>query len=1044
MQAMMSGARIGAVRRFINLLGTASFATLAGVAAAEAQPAAPVEEVLITGSLITGSAAIGVPVTALGAEDFRNSGALTVTDVLRTLPSIQIAQFDSGAASGQSGERTARVLFRTSQLGAGGARAMLLVNNLRYPGQGIGGSLLDPGIIPEIAIERVEVLTDGASSVYGSDAVAGVINIILKHGFDGATTQVRYGTAISGYGGGMDRYQFGQNYGRTWDGGSIMVAYEFSEQGTLDRTADRLKYQFTADFTPWGLDDREGLDSAMPGIVTNGAPTDTSGIAGPRGCTNCFSIPKGTGWDFGTRAPGSTISWAELLTHPGTENLVNSYAQADLTSRSQRNSAALTFNQRILNREILGGMIKGATLDVHAFYSNRRSVYFTQSQSSSVLNHNRGTFRPPTSNPYYPAGAPAGLRVAYSFTDQLNPRLVPFEIARRWGAQVEAELPSRWLGRINYSVSDDYTGFNQEGVANTNMVSAALGNTVASVAANVSTPGQAAFTKPANVPYLNVFCDGTAHQCNSPVTLAYISSYRHDFASHQLHEWNAQFDGPLFMLPGGEVRAALGAQLRSRNFSGNSIRTDGSPNTSIITTAPAVFAQQIPAFYAQLNVPIFSDMNAISLFERLELQVSVRQDHYYDFGSIANPKISGEWSPGFGLTFRGSWGKSFRAPGLSDLAASGSRVRGLNALGGDVDLLRACPVGSSTPVPGSAGERLVKLGLASCNGIGAPLFPGGLEPSVAAWPPLVGLFRPAFGTGPAALEPEKATTASYGFSFDPDIPSLPFLSGLHLDASYWRVEVSNLVAALAAGSELTLLDTKFANLVITPDTPGGDFNTMIKGVLASPASAGVVANASNIVFLMDGARRNLGKLVDDGYDFAVRYDYDTGDLGVFSSGISGTYYRNEIISSPAAPTIDNFHTDASAVDLGVNVIPRLKWRARLGWTDGTWNANVSATYFGHYYTTQPLTTATAQFPNWSNIVPSNVSVDLSLAYNTGTIPANEYLQNINLQLVVNDVFDKKTPFVYFLRRGNNSAFDGDGNGISPVGRYVTFTVTKNW
>jgi iron complex outermembrane recepter protein len=1039
-------AHMRATRRIFNLLGTASFATLAGIAAAQAaaptQPAAPVEEVLITGSVISGSAAVGVTVTAIGAEDFRDAGALTVADIIRTLPAVDMMQTETATASGRAGEKGARVDLRSRAVG--GERAMLMVDSLRYPGQFIGGGVIDPSIIPEIAIQRVEVLTDGASSLYGSDAVAGVINIILKRRFDGAVTQTRFGTAISDYGGGMNRYQVAQLFGRTWSSGSIVVSYEFNEQAALDRTAERLQYQFTMDFTPWGLDNRQDIASSRPATVTSGAQIIPDVIRGPASCTNCFSIPKGTGWDFGTRNPGATISWAGLMTHPGTENLVNPYALSDLTSRTQRNAAVLTFDQQILDHEILGGIIEGATLNVDAFYSNRRSVYFGTAQTSPGARRVTRSFRPPTSNPYYPTGAPSGLRVHYTLVDEINPRLVAAEIARRWSAEVELELPLDWAGRLNYAVSDSNTVYNQERVPNANMTDAALGLTVASVPASGTTPGQAAFTKPANIPYLNLFCDATTYRCNSPATLNYIAGYRHSFAVHQIHEWNAQFDGPIYTLPGGEIRAGIGAQLRSWNYNADQIENYGSVNTAIVTSARSIFHRQVPAFYAQLNVPVFSDMNAIPLLQRLVIEGSYRYDNYYDAGPITSPKVSGEWSPGFGLTLRASWGESFRAPSQNDLTPASARLRGHNLLGGgDSNVLRACPVGSLTPVPGSAGERLVRLGLASCNGVGAPLFPGGVETVSAAWPPLVSLFRPEFGTGPAALQPETATNLTYGFAFDPD---LPFLSGLHLEANYWRLEIDDVIDSIGAPDDVNLLKPDFASLVITPDNTGGDYNAMIRAVLANTVGAGLPpVNASDIVFLIDGSQRNFGKLLVDGYDFGFRYDYDAGNFGAFSLGLTGSYYLNEETSAPGFETFDNTDFDVNPIDLGVSTVPRLKWRGHVGWSDGTFTANAYINHTGHYHGTQVLTDATARFPNWSNIVPAHTTLDVSLAYNTGAMPVNEYLQNINLQVVVNDVLDKKSPFAYITQTGggNPAAFDGE-NGISPVGRYITFYMTKTW
>ena len=175
-----------------------------------------------------------------------------------------------------------------------GVETLLLVNGLRWPPQNYSNDTVNPSIIPQIAIERVDVLSAGASAVYGSDATAGVINIILRRGYDGAMTQASFGTSpdigfISG--------QFSQLYGKSWDGGNVTVSYAVTDSTPLSATK---RSYYTLDFTPWGLFDDTPLGSSIPGIVhfgnsatIAGAPAGETSAAGTRFCSNCFSIPKG-------------------------------------------------------------------------------------------------------------------------------------------------------------------------------------------------------------------------------------------------------------------------------------------------------------------------------------------------------------------------------------------------------------------------------------------------------------------------------------------------------------------------------------------------------------------------------------------------------------------------------------------------------------------------------------------------------------------------------------------------------------------------------
>src|SRR5262249_40189897 len=144
------------------------------------------EQVLITGSLIHGAAVVGVPVTNLGVQDFTETGNGFIGDLFRTIPQANVAPGPSAVNSGGHQERETRVNIRG--LDGTGPRSLLMVDGVRFPPQADGLCAIDPSIVPALAIDRVDLLADGASATYGSDAIAGVINVVLKRGYDGATT----------------------------------------------------------------------------------------------------------------------------------------------------------------------------------------------------------------------------------------------------------------------------------------------------------------------------------------------------------------------------------------------------------------------------------------------------------------------------------------------------------------------------------------------------------------------------------------------------------------------------------------------------------------------------------------------------------------------------------------------------------------------------------------------------------------------------------------------------------------------------------------
>src|SRR6266850_3045392 len=228
--------------RLAVLMGTASLVTIANAISAQAQnqqvaqaQTAQAEEipetVLITGSLIRGTAAVGVPVTNLGLKDFQTTGAIKTADLFRTVPAANVYPTGDGANSGGHLEREQRVNLRG--LDATGPRALMMVDGMRFPPQADGICAIDPSIIPAISLDHIDILADGASATYGSDAISGVINVILRRNYDGAQTQLGFSKSTAG------RFHFlaSQLWGRTWDGGQITLSFEWYDDSKVLGTA---------------------------------------------------------------------------------------------------------------------------------------------------------------------------------------------------------------------------------------------------------------------------------------------------------------------------------------------------------------------------------------------------------------------------------------------------------------------------------------------------------------------------------------------------------------------------------------------------------------------------------------------------------------------------------------------------------------------------------------------------------------------------------------------------------------------------------------
>jgi iron complex outermembrane recepter protein len=240
---------------------------------------------------------------------------------------------------------------------------------------------------------------------------------------------------------------------------------------------------------------------------------------------------------------------------------------------------------------------------------------------------------------------------------------------------------------------------------------------------------------------------------------------------------------------------------------------------------------------------------------------------------------------------------------------------------------------------------------------------------------------------------------------------------------------------------------------------------MLSALLNNPRSAVNPAIATSVLWIQDGGIFNAGYTKLSGIDWNVSYDWDIDNVGAFNAGATGTYYlhRYEQQVAGAAPQ-DQFHLNLVNVGgvamNGVESLPRMHYRARLGWSGGAWSVTGFVNYDSHFFNQQnaPLnvnfqcttvggTIGGGSLPcaisNYTNIEPSYYTFDLSVGYDTGDDPANDYLKHIGIQLVVQNLMDRHPAFEYRISSslGNPAAFDilkGD------QGRQISLILTKTW
>jgi hypothetical protein len=246
--------------------------------------AGPLEEILVTGSRIRG-AQNASPVVTIKREEIDRTGYSTVGELVESLPqnfgagATQDSLTNRGAGSAVGGAVDNITAGQSVNLrGLGTGSTLVLLNGRRMSPSGLSARFTDVSRIPLSAVERVDVLTDGASAIYGSDAIAGVINFVLRDNYDGAETRIKHGSDTSGD---IAETMISQAFGNTWSNGSALASFEYYQRDSLPNIAR--KFSASADLTTPGGTDWRGLGGNPANIVADGQtyaiPHDQNGMS---------------------------------------------------------------------------------------------------------------------------------------------------------------------------------------------------------------------------------------------------------------------------------------------------------------------------------------------------------------------------------------------------------------------------------------------------------------------------------------------------------------------------------------------------------------------------------------------------------------------------------------------------------------------------------------------------------------------------------------------------------------------------------------------
>lgn len=756
-------------------------------------------EIVVTGSRIRGVAPVGSTVVAVRRDEIDTAAVVNTTQLIQELPQV----FNLGISEnsrGQSGGNSNITFGSAINLrGLGPFATLTLVDGHRAVPQGTSGLAVDPATIPTLALERVEIVADGASAIYGSDAVAGVANLILRRNFEGFEIRGRYGYADE-----ADERQVGMIYGHSWESGQLTIAAEHQFRSALNG--------LERDFFRADLRDEGGRDYrsrlCQPGNIVIGSGAGAVSHA----------IPEG----------GVTPANASAL-QPGTFNLCDPNTSQDLLPEQERNGVAITFNQDITD-----------ALRVHAF------AFGSKREFEQRAAYPTGTLTVPETNPFFvappgatlgpcpaSAGVPAGTRcevVQYSFrNDYANRTNTGFSEA----AQVT--VGATWSFTADWELGVDYTyGHNEDEAFNP----------------RISQPHLAAALRSADP---NTALNPFGGSNNPAVIDGIFSSFQLAQGKTNMHVMEASVSGPLFEIPGGAVRLAAGYEGQRYNISPG------------INDVYRHFERDVDSAYAELFVPIVSASNAVSGVRALTLNIAGRYDEYSDVGDTTNPRFGLNWSPVDSLTFRASYGESFRAPGIAQIYGNSNRLFVQNYT--DPTLNGALRVG-------------------------ATLSGGNLE-----------------------LEPETSSTTSLGVDFEP--VALPgFLASL----TYFDIEYDGQVTQFL--QDLTILnrESEFAGTGIIVRDPDPAF---INELATTLGVSGVLPPV--VTLFVDGRSFNLGSSTQKGFDLLLSYSWDTAAAGEFGATLTGTYMTDfDFALTPSAPPRDLLDTIYNPVDLKLRAA--LNWR----------------------------------------------------------------------------------------------------------------------
>ena len=981
------------LRDAITFALTVSVVAAAGAGAAFAQDRNDGEEateqldrIEITGSRIRQvDAETAAPVVTITRAEIEKQGFQSVSDILQNISAMGAPPL-TRAQPLSAGEAAGGTFISLRNLGA--QRTLVLLNGRRLGVTTAG--LADTSTIPAVAVERIEILKDGASSIYGSDAIGGVVNIITRTNFDGAVGSVYYGQYGQGDGG-ITTGEFAMGF--TGDKGALTIGAEWGEE---DRVAasDR---DFSA-FPRSSLHPTDGWTSVgqFGGYVRAGTRVVLRPGGNSRNPADFIAQNTFTGTCAGaTQATGCT---------PGsTLNKSNTLEQTDLRTPLERKSLYvdgiydITDNVRFrtnllyANRETVR-QVAGYPMQAAQFNTPLSATsYFTPTPGTAITNWWRRTWEVPrvsTSNltTYRFSGAFEG---SFDFAG----RIFDWDVGYLRNTN---KLQQDTIGNLNLARVRDAVGpsfLNSGGRVQ-------CGTAAVPIAFSACTPFNPF------VPFGTVAQGGLT---NNADLQNFLFQEEHATGDTSTTSISANLTGTVFKLPAGDLNFAVGYENRKEEgkFVPDALSvTGGSTN---LAAGPTRGQYSVDEFYAEVQIPILAD---VFLAKNLTFDVASRYSDYDTFGKTTNNKFGLKWKPIDSLLLRATFADGFRAPTISDLYGGGSQNFAFFTDPCDTNFgsSRTNPTTRQNCISGVGGVGALGALANTYRQLGQGFTPVANPNSQTPVP---------FNNGSNPnLQPEKSVSQTIGAAWNPT-----FVEGLYLSLDWWKIRIDETIVTDIATQQLN--------------------DCYVQGIasrcLFTRDATGYVNN-----MLLAGSNAGFRKI--EGYDFEASYRLKTENWGDFRIASSTTYTSKDYFLSTNDP-----REALSAV--GITSTFRVRSNLNLGWQKGDFGVSFNSRYYSSmkegctyfipgsttpnlecneigFAPTGALTGTTSQLTR-RNRSGSNTFHDVQMRWNAPW--------DATISVGANNVFEHYGPVMYTQPSANVSYYGG-----FDIGRFIYMKYTQKF